>query len=105
MTIKAKDWAHEKEVRLITIKPAWIRAGRDIPKELKKEEMVDWKEVRHYPLLTGDCFESLYLGIKMDEEKKAEVIEAVRKLSTEIIIYQMTIDPEAFKLKEKRIER
>ena len=76
---------------LVTIKPAWVRAGRDIPKELKNEELVDWKEVRHYPQLTGDCFESLYMGFKMDGEKKAEVIEAVRKLSPEIIIYQMTI--------------
>ncbi|MBO4531371.1 MAG: DUF2971 domain-containing protein [Paludibacteraceae bacterium] len=105
LTIKAKDWAHEKEVRLITIEPAWIRAGRDIPEEFKKEELVDWKEVRHYPQLTGDCFESLFLGIKMDSDKKEQIIEAARKLNPKIKIYQMKTDFKAFKLKEEKIER
>ena len=33
-----------------------------------------------------------------------EIIKAARELNPEIKIYQMTTDPEAFKLKEKEIE-
>ena len=78
--------------------------GRDIPHELYEEEIVDGKEIRHYPQLTGECFESIYLGVNIYPKNKDEIIEAAKKLNPEIKIYQMTIDPEAFKLKEKEIE-
>ena len=74
-TTKAKAWEHEQEVRLITKDPLWVRAGRDIPEELKQDKVVDWKEIRHYPQLSADCFESVYLGIKIAKEKKAEIIK------------------------------
>ena len=104
LTTKAKEWEHEQEVRLITKDPMWVRAGRDIPHELYEEELVDGKEIRHYPQLTGECFESIYLGVNIYPKNKDEIIEAAKKLNPEIKIYQMTIDPEAFKLKEKEIE-
>ena len=47
LTTKAKEWAHEQEVRLITKDPMWIHAGRDIPQKLYNEELVDGKEIRH----------------------------------------------------------
>lgn len=103
-TTKAKEWEHEQEVRLITKDPVWIHVGRNIPDEFKGEELVDGKEIRHYPQLTSDCFESLYLGIKIDKEKKEELIKVARKLNPQIKIYQMTTDPEAFKLKAEIIE-
>jgi hypothetical protein len=54
--------------------------------------------------LTGDCFESLYLGIKIDSEKKEQVIKAARKLNPEIKIYQMIIDPEEAKIMESNLK-
>lgn len=100
---KAKAWEHEQEVRLITKDPAWVRAGRDIPNELKDERIVDGKEIRHYPQLSADCFESVYLGIKIAKKKKAEIIKVAKKLNPNIKIYQMTTDPEAFRLKAVQI--
>lgn len=100
---KAKEWEHEQEVRLITRKPCWIHAGRDIPKNLYDEELVDGKEIRHYPSLSGDCFESVYLGVNIFHKDKDKIIKAAKELNPEIKIYQMTIDPEAFRLTEKLI--
>ena len=104
LATKAKEWEHEQEVRLITKEPLWIHAGRDIPKELYNEELVDGKEIRHYPPLSSDCFESVYLGVNIFHQDRDKIIKAAKDLNPEIKIYQMTIDPEAFKLKEKEIE-
>ncbi|MBR4920732.1 MAG: DUF2971 domain-containing protein [Prevotella sp.] len=104
LTTKAKDWEHEQEVRLITIEPAWIDAKRCIPDEFKGEELVDGKEIRHYPSISSDCFESLYLGIKISKEDKEKLIKVAKKLNPNIKIYQMTIDPDALRLKGEIIE-
>lgn len=104
LTTKAKAWEHEQEVRLITKDPAWVHEERNIPKEFKDDEIVDWKEIRHYPHLTSECFESVYLGVNMHPRNKNRIIDTAKKLNREIKIYQMTIDPEAFKLKAEIIE-
>lgn len=107
---KAKAWEHEQEVRLITKDPAWIQASRSIPVEIYKDadangdEYVDGKEIRHYPPLTADCFESVYLGVNMLKRNKTKIIEIARKINHDIKIYQMTIDPEAFRLKAEQIQ-
>ena len=103
-TTKAKAWEHEQEVRLITKDPAWVRAGRDIPNELKDDEIVDGKEIRHYPQLSADCFESVYLGVNILPRNKTKIIKVARNLNPNIKIYQMTTDPEAFLLRAKEIE-
>lgn len=103
-TTKAKAWEHEQEVRLITKDPAWVRAGRDIPNELKDDEIVDGKEIRHYPQLSADCFESVYLGVNILPRNKTKIIKVARILNPNIKIYQMTTDPEAFLLRAKEIE-
>lgn len=100
---KAKAWEHEQEVRLITKDPLWVRAGRDIPNELKNEKLVDGREIRHYPQLTADCFESVYLGVNIFPRNKTKIIKTARKLNPNIKIYQMTTDPEAFRLKAEQI--
>ena len=104
LTTKAKEWEHEQEVRLITRKPFWIHAGRDIPKDLYEEELVDGKEIRHYPQLTGDCFESLYLGVNIFPNNKIKITKAAKELNPKIKIYQMTTDPDSFQLKEEIID-
>ena len=101
---KAKAWEHEQEMRLITWDPAWVHEGTDIPRELHDEEIVDGKEIRHYLMLKGDCFESVYLGVNILKRNKTKIIEAAKKLNPNIKIYQMTIDPEAFRLKEELIQ-
>jgi hypothetical protein len=49
----------------------------------------------------------IYLGEHLKEKKNAEarekIIKAARKCNPDIKIYQMTIDPEAFRLKEEQI--
>ena len=102
-TTKAKAWEHEQEVRLITKNPACIRAESNIPDELKDEEIVDGKEIRHYPELSADCFESVYLGVNILTQKKTEIIKFAKNLNPNIKIYQMTIDLEAFRLKAEQI--
>ena len=103
MLTKAKAWEHEQEVRIITKDPAWVHAGRDIPDEFKKEEVVDWKEIRHYVPLSSDCFESVFLGVNMLPRNRAKIIDIANKLNPNIKIYQMTLDPEAFRLKGEPI--
>ena len=100
---KAKEWKHEQEVRLVLIEPSLAFTPMALPYEPKEGEITDWKEVRAYPKIGGECFDSLYLGIKIDEEKKAEIIKTALTLNPDIKIYQMEIDPKAFRLKEKQI--
>lgn len=100
---KAKAWEHEQEVRIITKNPAWVHAGRDIPDEFKKDEIVDWKEIRHYLPLSRDCFNSVYLGVNILPRNKAKIIDVAKKLNPNIEIYQMTLDLEAFRLKEESV--
>ena len=100
---KAKEWEHEQEVRLVLIEPSIAFTPMALLNDPKEGEITDWKEVRAYPKIGGECFDSLYLGIKIDEEKKAEIIKTALTLNSDIKIYQMEIDPKAFRLKEKQI--
>ena len=100
---KAKEWEHEQEVRLVLIEPSIAFTPMALLNDPKEGEITDWKEVRAYPKIGGECFDSLFLGIKIDEEKKAEIIKTALTLNPDIKIYQMEIDPKAFKLKEKQI--
>ena len=111
MSTKAKAWEHEQEVRLLLIDP--IPAGRyerpdfalmALPyKPKNKKEIIDWKEIRAYPHLGGECFDSLYLGIKIEPEKRERIIAEARKCNPAIKVFQMTIDPDAFRLKEELV--
>ena len=97
LSTKAKDWEHEQEVRLVLEDPS--PTIMVLPYKPKRKEVVDWKEVRAYPHLGGECFDSLYLGIKIGKEEKERIIDVARKCNPSIKIYQMTVDPEAFRLK------
>ena len=111
LSTKAKDWEHEQEVRLLLLDPTPavnngnpFFAPMGLPFKPKKKEVYDWKEVRAYPHLGGECYESLYLGIKIGKEEKNTIIKEARKCNPDIRIYQMTIDPNAFRLKGQIIE-
>ena len=97
---KAKDWSHEQEVRLVIEGPSMMMPWR-VPDEFKDRESVDYKEIRFHPTIGPECFDSLYLGIKLEDYKKEQLIEAAKSINPSIKIYQMHVDPEAFKLKEE----
>ena len=46
----------------------------------------------------GECFEAIYLGAMMFDEEKQSVIRLAKKLNQNIKIYQMNVNPDAFKL-------
>lgn len=102
---KAREREHEQEVRIITKDPNWVHCGRMVPEEFENEESVDWREERFYPILSPDCFESVYLGVNMLPDNKNKIIKAAKKLNSEIKIYQMITDPDEFKLKAELIEQ
>ena len=119
---KAKEWQHEQEVRLIAYDPSPMHM-RLLPGQYEEESVhkqnmsmgqrkkddtcMDEKEFRAFLDIGGECFESVYLGVLLKEKKNAEsrekIIKAARKCNPNIKIYQMTIDPEAFRLKEEQI--
>lgn len=106
LSTKAKDWEHEQEVRLLLLDPIpALNNGNPfftpmgLPFKPKKKETYDWKEVRAYPHLDSECFESLYLGIKLGKNEKEKIIEEAQKCNSNIKIYQMAVDPETIQLK------
>ena len=99
MTTKSSEWAHEKEVRLISYDPdpTYMRL---LPGQTDKDGPIQWKGVRAFLKIGGECFESLYLGVNVDKKKKERIISVARACNPEIKIYQMQVDPKAFRLKE-----
>lgn len=116
---KAKEWQHEQEVRLIAYDPSHTHM-RLLPEQYKEEDFcekiknffhkqkkedapIPRKEVRAFLEIGGECFETVYLGINIVEKDKEKIIKVARKRNPNIKIYQMTIDPEAFRLKAESI--
>ena len=64
----------------------------------------DWKEVRHYIPIKGECIESIYFGVNITEGKKERIVNYARtKLNPNIKLYQMRVDENAFRLKAELI--
>lgn len=111
LSTKAKEWEHEQEVRLVLINPtpAIIQNHSSmvtmaLPYEPKDQtKAIDWKEVRAYRKIGGECFESVYLGVNIDEEKRNQIIEVAKKLNPDIKMYQMKVDADAFRLQPEQI--
>lgn len=95
MITKAKDWAHEREVRMFIFGPHQLCLPYE-PED--KNKVIDWKEVRAYPKISGDCFSAIYLGVNISKEHKNEITKIARHRNPNIKIYQMRVNPEAFKL-------
>ena len=104
MTTKAKDWQHEKEVRLFSYDPS-LEYKRLLTNRNDDDGPIEWKEVRAFLEIGGECFESVRLGINISKEDKEKIMMVARERNPEIKIYQMIIDPDAFKLKEKIVEQ
>ena len=102
LSTKAKAWEHEQEVRLVIIDPSRI-FPHYVPKEFQKKEIIDYKEIRFVPKLGGECYDSVYLGVNIDDEMRNEIIKAAKNLNPNIKIYQMKADANAFKLQTEQI--
>jgi hypothetical protein len=74
-----------------------------VPKEFDRKEIVDYKEIRFVPKIGGECFNSVYLGVNIDDDMKNQIINKAKDLNPEIKIYQMKVDANAFKLKTESI--
>ena len=102
LSTKGKVWEHEQEVRLVIVDPSMM-IPYYVPKEFDKKEIIDYKEIRFVPKIGGECFNSVYLGVNMDDDIKTQIINTVKGLNPEIKIYQMKVDANAFKLKTESI--
>ena len=101
LSTKAKAWEHEHEFRLLLINPNPAFVPMVFPETNNKTSINDWREMLARPHLGSECFDSLYLGVKIDPKKRKEIIAEARKCNPEIKIYQMHIDPEVPRLKEE----
>lgn len=96
---KAKEWEYEQEVRLVIPRPSAMYAALTPAQTNHPKETRDWREIHHYMPLKGECFESIYFGINIDEQKKQQIIRfATKKLNPNIKLYQMRVDADAFRL-------
>lgn len=104
---KAQDWGYEKEVRLVIPKPlpGYADFTPEQAKEAKKNKhkLWDWKEIHHYVELPPECFESVYFGVYISNENIEKISERMLKLNRNTKLYQMQLDPDAFRLKAERI--
>ena len=73
LSTKGKVWEHEQEVRLVIVDPSMMTPYY-VPKEFDKKEIVDYKEIRFVPKIGGECFNSVYLGVNIDDDMKNQII-------------------------------
>lgn len=100
LSTKGKVWEHEQEVRLVIVDPSMITPYY-VPKEFENKESIDYKEIRFIPKIGGECFDSIYLGVNIDDDVRKQIINIAKGLNPEIKIYQMKVDANAFKLRPK----
>ena len=102
LSTKAKAWEHEQEVRLVIVDPSRVTPYY-VPKVFDKKEIVDYKEIRFVPKIGGECFNSVYLGVNIDDDIKTQIINTAKGQNPKIKIYQMKVDADAFKLQTEQI--
>lgn len=97
---KAKEWEYEQEVRLVMPRPSFAYAALTPEQAKHPKKTLDWRKIHIYLPLNSDCFESIYFGVNIDPtEKKIITKYARKKLNPQINLYQMEVDPNAFKLR------
>lgn len=98
---KAKAWEHEQEVRLFIYKPSPMFMSL-LPFQHDRNEF-DHKEIRTFVRLSAECFESIYLGVKIDTGVKEDIIKLAKKLNPDIKVYQMHVNSSSFSVVEKNL--
>ena len=101
---KAKDWEYEQEVRLLSYGPSRLYEGLLKGQKGTKKHPLTLKDIHMFLHIGGECFESVYLGINITEKNKEKIIAIASKCNPDIMIYQMTMDPNALRLKEVSIK-
>ncbi len=101
---KAKEWEYEQEVRLVIPEPHPMYAALTPEQANSPKKEYDWREIHYYMQLKNDCFESIYFGVNIEQSEKEKIIQYARKkLNSEIKLYQMRVDDNAFRLKAETI--
>lgn len=103
LSTKAKAWEHEQEVRLVIVDPSSYTTPYYVPSALENKERIDYKEIRFTPELGGECYDSVYLGVNIDDDIKKQIINTAKRRNPEVKIYQMKADANAFKLQTEQI--
>lgn len=99
-TTKAKEWEYEQEVRLVIPNPSFAYAALTPEQAKRPNKSFDGREIHIYMLLNGECFESIYFGVNVNPAEKDAIMKYARKkLNPQINLYQMEVDPDAFKLR------
>lgn len=98
---KAKEWQYEQEVRLVMQNPSAMYAAFTPEQAKQNKKIWDWKEIRHYMPLKAECFESIYLGVNIEQNEKEKITQLAKTLNPDIKIYQMEIDTDRFNLISK----
>lgn len=101
---KAKVWEHEQEVRLFIYDPNSICMGL-LPFQKNIKSTINWKEVRAFPHIGPECFETIYLGVKINVQDKDTVIKLAKNINPNIKVYQMNIDANNFSLIESEVNK
>ena len=102
LSTKAKAWEHEQEVRLVIVDPSRT-IPYYVPSALENKESIDYKEIRFVPKLGGECYDSVYLGVNIDDEMRNKIVKAAKNQNPSIKIYPMKADANAFKLQTEQI--
>ena len=97
---KAKAWEHEQEVRLFIYKP--ISTFMALLPFQHDKKFFNHKEIRSFVKIGPECFDSLYIGVRVDATNKGKIIHLAKILNPNIKIYQMETDPNAFRLIAKQ---
>ena len=98
---KAKAWEHEQEVRLFIFKPTpWFM--KLLPFQHDKTEFNHKRNSNALATIGAECFESLYLGVRIDSTNKEKNHTTGKDVKSQYKIYQMEADPNAFSLIAKQ---
>lgn len=103
VTTKSPAWDHEEEVRLIKS----INNKCNESNECNMCVACGHEGGREFPIhhkLTKKCFDSLYFGFKVPDEKKQKIAAMARKKFPKMKIYEMKIEDGALRLKRKLYE-
>ena len=73
----------------------------EFPESAKSNDATEWHD---YLPLKGECIESVYFGKDIDSKERERIIKHMRKLNPATKLYQMQVDPEAFRLKAEEIK-
>lgn len=100
VSTKAKAWEHEQEIRLafLNLSVGFQYKNKNDSRNRKISSLL---KKPFFSVIEPDYFESVYLGVNILARNKNKIIKVAKNLNPYIKIYQMTIDSEAFRLKEK----